>query len=188
MSTSRLPSLSLRRKTMMIIMTMKGRKEDPNDAFVVFTTCGFLSVLLYWNPYNTERQVSLISFFSWRNLPASGTLIHVFKATQTHVEEFHVFSTTSITSYKKSLGLPGESVVESACQCRATGGSPSRKIPPAKEQLRLYATVDLEPQPLSPGAATAEISARSPQAPGQEKPPPWEASTLQLESGSHYGT
>ena len=84
------------------MMTMKGRKEDPNDAFAVFTTHGFLCMTLL-NPYsNTERQVSLASFFNWRN-SASGMLMHVFKATQTHVEEFRVFSATSITSYKKSL-------------------------------------------------------------------------------------
>ena len=83
------------------MMTMKGRKEDPNDAFVVFTTCGFLCTTLL-NPYNnTERQLSLSSFLSWRN-SASGTLMRGFKATQTHVEEFHVFPTNSITSYKKS--------------------------------------------------------------------------------------
>ena len=84
------------------MMTMKGRKEDPNDAFAEVTTHGFLCMTLL-NPYsNTERQVSLASFFNWRN-SASGMLMHVFKATETHGEEFHVFSTTSITSYKKSL-------------------------------------------------------------------------------------
>ena len=63
---------------------------------------GFLCMTLLNSYNNTERQVSLASFFNWRN-SASGMLMHVFKATQTHIEEFHVFSTTSITSYKKSL-------------------------------------------------------------------------------------
>ena len=68
------------------------------------------------------------------------------------------------------------------CQCRKHGFTPwSGKIPHAVEQLN-PCTTTIEPVPKRLGAATTEACAARACALQQEKPPQWDAHTLQLES------